>query len=123
MHPISTTAAPIIELPRFAAGSGPVQAAHQAPLSDFDRSAAEKSSGMTAAPDPDDSDLDVTTVPGHCTARQATTEAAGDRQRRQELIDEILRGLDSAAMETLMDVRILLLWGKQGENESTAASP
>jgi hypothetical protein len=113
MRPISTSGAPVIELPRIAAGSGPVQAPHQAPLSDFDRSAAEKISVMTAGADPEDSDLDAQTVPGHCAAHQAIH----DRQR-QELIDEILPLFDDVQLPTLKYIKNLLL-GTQRENEPT----
>jgi hypothetical protein len=110
-RPMSTNAAPITELPRFAAGSGPVQAPHHAPLSDFHRSAAEKSSALTAAADPEDSDLDAPTVPGHWAARQAIH----DRQR-QELIDEILPLFDGVPLPTLEHLQRALS-GARPENE------
>ena len=113
MRPISTSGAPVIELPRIAAGSGPVQAPHQAPLSDFDRSAAEKISVMTAGADPEDSDLDAQTVPGHWAARQSI-----HNRQRQELIEEIVPLLDNVQPPVLEYIKRLLS-GTHRENKPT----
>jgi hypothetical protein len=101
----------------LALGSGPCQ------LSMPRRDPETAPDAAQAAEPADNSPWEAPTVPGHRAARATGTVSSDDGLLRQDLIAEIRRGLECVDLDTLEDVRNLLVGTRQNKSEPVETSP